>query len=103
MMFSYAKHVEAHLVSEDDCFEQLAKMFCRVDCPIRDRVNGCRDETIYPNLHMFLVHLFTLRHAAARGLRRQSGRSGKRRSRASLRPSPEADRLEPSTCERAEC
>src|SRR5205823_4977154 len=102
-MFADAKYIEAHLVSEDDCFEQIAEMFCRVDCPIPDRVNGCRDETIYPNLHMFLIHAFTLGHAAARGLRRPSGRSEKRRSRARSRSSPEANRLEPSIGERGQC
>src|SRR5947207_13317561 len=98
-MFADTKYIEVHLVSEDDGFEQFAEMFCGINCPIRGRVNGCRDETIYPNLHMFLIHLFTLGHAAARGLRRQSGRSGKRRSTAPARPEPEADRPEPAVGE----
>ena len=52
MMFPDAEHIEAHLVSEGDCFEQLAEMFCGVDCTAR-RVNGCRYETIYANLHLW--------------------------------------------------
>ena len=51
MMFPDAKHIEAHLVSEGNCFEQLAEMFCGIDCPIRDTVNGCCDKTIQTNFH----------------------------------------------------
>jgi hypothetical protein len=49
-MFTDAKHIEAYLIRERDCFEQLADIFCGVDCAAR-RVNGCRYETIYANLH----------------------------------------------------
>ena len=55
MMFSYAKHVEAYLVSEGDCFEQFAEMSCGIDCPIRNMVDGCRHETVYPDLHLLLI------------------------------------------------
>src|SRR5882724_10551796 len=39
MVFADAKDIETDLVSQRDRFEQLAKMFCGVDCPAR-RVNG---------------------------------------------------------------
>jgi hypothetical protein len=51
VVFPDAKHLEAHLVSERDRFEQLAEMFCGIDCPFRDTVKRCRYETIYANLH----------------------------------------------------
>ena len=51
MMFADAEHIEAHLVSEGDCFEQFAEMFCGIDCPTRDTVNGCCDKTIQTNFH----------------------------------------------------
>ena len=54
-MFADAKHIEAYLVSERDCFEQLAEMFCGIDCAAR-RVNGCRYETIYANLHQVILY-----------------------------------------------
>ena len=51
MVFPDAKHIEAHLVSERDRFEQLAEMFCGLDWPDPTRIKGCRYETIYANLH----------------------------------------------------
>jgi hypothetical protein len=56
-MFADAKDIESYLVSEGDCFEQLAEMSRRIDGPAR-RVNGCCYETIYANLHVFLVLVF---------------------------------------------
>jgi hypothetical protein len=53
-VFADAKDIETDLVSERDRFEQLAEMFCGVDCPAR-RVNGCRYETIYANLHLLII------------------------------------------------
>ena len=50
MVFADAKDIEAYLVSERDCFEQLAEMSCRIDRPTR-RVHGCRCETVYTDLH----------------------------------------------------
>jgi hypothetical protein len=50
VVFSDAKDIKADLVSQRDRFEQLAEMFCGIDCLAR-RVNGCRYETIYANLH----------------------------------------------------
>jgi hypothetical protein len=49
-MFTNPKHIEAYFIRERDCFEQLADIFCGVDCAAR-RVNGCRYETIYANFH----------------------------------------------------
>jgi hypothetical protein len=57
MMFSDAEDIEPNLVSERDCFEQFAEMSRRIDCPT-GRVNGCCYETIYANLHVFLVLVF---------------------------------------------
>jgi hypothetical protein len=51
VMFSDAKHIEAHLVRERDGFEQLAQMPGGIDGAIRDPVNGCGDKTVYSNLH----------------------------------------------------
>ena len=62
VMFSDAKHIQPDFVSERHCFEQLAEMSCRIDAPPAG-VNGCRDETVYPNLHVLLI----LVHAAMRG------------------------------------
>ena len=50
MVFADAKYIEADLVGERDRLEQLAEMFCGVDCPAR-RVNGCGYKTIYADLH----------------------------------------------------
>jgi hypothetical protein len=54
VVFAYAKHIEAYLISERDCFEQLAEMSRRIDGPT-GRVNGCRYETVYANLHLFII------------------------------------------------
>jgi hypothetical protein len=51
VVFATAKYIEAHLVSERDCFKQLVEMSRRVDGPT-DCVNGCRYETVYANLHV---------------------------------------------------
>jgi hypothetical protein len=51
VMFPDAKHIQPDFVRQRHCFEQLAEMFCGVDCTAR-RVNGCRYETIYANLHL---------------------------------------------------
>ena len=60
MMFADAKHIEADFVSERDCFEQLAQMSRRIDGPAR-RVNGCRYETVYADLHRDLFGLLKLK------------------------------------------
>jgi hypothetical protein len=64
VVFADAKDIEADLVSERDRFEQLAEMFCGVDCPAR-RVNGCRYETIYANLHQWRPMLFSAAASSA--------------------------------------
>jgi hypothetical protein len=56
-MFADAKNIESYLVSERDCFEQLAEMSRRIDGSTGP-VNGCRYETVYANLHVFLVLVF---------------------------------------------
>src|SRR5438477_646729 len=58
MVFPDAEHIEAHLVSEGDCFEQFAEMSRGVDCPPA-RVNGRRYETIQANLHQWAPMLFS--------------------------------------------
>jgi hypothetical protein len=50
VVFADAKDIEADLVGERDRLEQLAEMSRGIDRPAR-RVNGCRYETIYANLH----------------------------------------------------
>ena len=55
MVFPDAKDIQAHLVSERNRFKQFGEMFCGVDCPARGTVNGCGDETVYANFHMFLL------------------------------------------------
>ena len=57
MVFADAKDIETNLVSQCDCFEQLAEMSCRIDGPT-GRVNGCRHKTIYANLHVLLIEVF---------------------------------------------
>jgi hypothetical protein len=52
VVFADAKHIETNLVSERDCFEQLAEMSRGINGPT-GRVNGCRYETIYANLHQW--------------------------------------------------
>src|SRR5438309_11140228 len=54
VMFADAKHIEAHLVRDRDCFEQLVEMSLRIDGSTR-RVNGCRYETIYADLHLLVI------------------------------------------------
>ena len=54
MVFTDAKHIEAYLVSERDCFEQLAEMSRRIDGPT-GRINGCRYETVYADLHLLMI------------------------------------------------
>ena len=54
MVFTDAKHIEAYLVSERDCFKQLAEMSRRVDGST-GRINGCRYETVYTNLHVLVI------------------------------------------------
>jgi len=61
MVFADAEYIEADLVSEHDCFKQLAEMSRRIDGST-GRINGCRYETIYADLHL----LVTLVHAATR-------------------------------------
>ena len=53
-MFADAKDIEAHLVSERDCFKQLAEMSRGIDGPT-GRVNGCRYETVYTDLHVLVI------------------------------------------------
>ena len=50
MVFTDAEYIEAHLVGERNCFEQLAEMSCRIDGST-GRINGCRYETVYADLH----------------------------------------------------
>jgi hypothetical protein len=54
MMFADAEYIETYLVSERDCFEQLAEMSCGIDRPT-GRVNGCRYETVYADLHLLVI------------------------------------------------
>ena len=54
MMFADAKYIEPHLVSQRDCFEQLAEMSRRIDGST-GRVNRCRYETIYADLHWLVI------------------------------------------------
>ena len=54
MMFADPEHIEPHLVSERDCFEQLAEVSRRIDGTTA-RVNGCRYETVYADLHLLVV------------------------------------------------
>src|SRR6266478_167419 len=61
VMFSDAEDVETHFVSERDCFKQLAEMSCRIDGST-GRINGCRYETVYADLHLLVI----LVHAATR-------------------------------------
>ena len=54
MVFADAEYIEAYLVSERDCFKQLAEMSRRID-GAASRVNGCRYETVYANLHLLVI------------------------------------------------
>jgi hypothetical protein len=54
VVFTDAKHIEAYLVSERDCFKQLVEMSRRVDGSTA-RVNGCRYETVYTDLHVLVI------------------------------------------------
>ena len=54
MVFTNPKYIEAHLVSERDCFKQLAEMSRRIDGPT-GRINGCCYETVYANLHVWVI------------------------------------------------
>jgi hypothetical protein len=58
VVFADSKYIEAYLVSERDCFKQLAEMSCRIDGPARP-INGCRYETVYANLHQWPPMLFS--------------------------------------------
>jgi hypothetical protein len=60
VVFTDAKYIETYLVSKRNCFEQLAEMSFRIDGPT-GRVNGCRYETVYTNLHLFLILVFKTR------------------------------------------
>ena len=65
MVFADAEYIEAYLVSKGNCFEQLAEMSCRIDGPTR-RINGCRYETVYADLHVLVI----LGQAATRSWKR---------------------------------
>ena len=54
MMFANAEYIEADLVRQRDCFKQLAEMSCRIDGS-PGRVNGCRYETVYTDLHLLVI------------------------------------------------
>ena len=54
VVFTNPKYIETDLVSERDCFKQLAEMSRGIDCPT-GRVNGCRYETIYADLHWLVI------------------------------------------------
>ena len=54
MMFADAEHIEAYLVSERDCFKQLAEMSRGIDGST-GRINGCRYETVYADLHVLVI------------------------------------------------
>src|SRR5438552_1396850 len=70
-------------------------MSCRIDGST-GRINGCRYETVYADLHVLV--LFKLQRALGRDRRRRIGRSETRRSTAPSRREPEADRSEASMC-----
>jgi hypothetical protein len=53
-MFADPKHIKAHLVSERDCFKQLAEMSRRIDCPT-GRVNRCCYKTVYTDFHVLVI------------------------------------------------
>ena len=65
MMFADTKHIKPHLIRERDCFKQLAKMSRRIDGPTA-RINGCRYETVYADLHVLVI----LGQAATRSWKR---------------------------------
>ena len=54
MVFADAKDIEPDLVGERDRLEQLAEMSRGIDGPT-GRVNGCRYETVYANLHLWVI------------------------------------------------
>src|SRR5438874_2625055 len=83
VVFADTKHIEAHFISERDCFEQLAEIFRGIDGAAGQAVDRRRYETIYANLHTGGV--FKLGRAVARAQRRRSGRSERRRSTARSR------------------
>jgi hypothetical protein len=53
-MFADPKHIKAHLVSERDCFKQLAEMSRRIDGST-GRINGGRYETVYTDFHVLVI------------------------------------------------
>ena len=57
-MFADPKYIQTNLISQLDRFEQLAEMSCGVDCAA-GRVNRCRYETIYADLHQWPPMLFS--------------------------------------------
>src|SRR5439155_20483621 len=65
VVFADAKHIEAYLVSERDCFKQLAEMPRGIDGPT-GRIDRCRYETVYADLHL----LVSLVQAATRSWKR---------------------------------
>ena len=54
VVFADAKYIEAYLVSERDCFKQLAEMSRRIHGSTGG-VNGCRYETVYADLHLLVI------------------------------------------------
>src|SRR6266550_4805519 len=54
VVFADPKDIKAHLVSERDRFEQLAEVSRRIDGTTA-RVNGCRYETVYADLHLLVI------------------------------------------------
>ena len=55
MVFADAKHIQTDFVSQRDCFKEFVEMSRGIDHPVRDAVNGCRYETVYADLHAFLI------------------------------------------------